>query len=257
MNHADEGGGGGGVVPPTTASSLDPLWKHDVVMNVGLSAFHDPGRSQARGLGWSIIMPQLHNAEGAQANRQELDLLRDRLTAAGWIIGGWGTAGQDTDPAKDAREQAEIVKGCGLAAWYVNMEAWAEGPNRGKARAYADAWVEAGAPCPLGCSCLSSDTDRYARDFDYEAFLSIEGTSIAPQCYGNVNPGYTWQAAVGMLKRAGVPIDRVTPTFGTYVDEAAKLPVPFEEYVTWPGPRGAYVGERMPVGGWNRIARTA
>lgn len=242
--------------PDPPPSPLAPVFERDTVMNVGLSAFHDPGRTLARELGWTAVCPEILHGANPGANIAELKLIGPGLRARGWALGGWGTYGQGSNPHTDGERAAMLARELRLDFFYGNGEAWAEGADAWKSRAFLDGWRAGGAPCPIGCSCLGSDT-TIPRNFDYAAWLEVPGAAIAPQVYGNVDAGYTWQASLAMLLNAGVPKSRISMTFGTYVDDVARLPIPYSSYRTWMGPRGAYVGERMPAGGWAKMERAA
>jgi len=111
--------------------------------------------------------------------------------------------------------------------YYQNKNAWIK------------EWVTLGSPCPLLLSCLSSQTPYYARDFNYDPFLEI-GAAVGPQTYGDEHPAYTVYNMVETMKHGGVPEELLAPTFGATHD-----PVPYADYNTWTGARGAWIGGQI------------
>jgi len=241
---------------PPPVVPLSPIWQRDIVFSTSLSSFHDPGRTDALERGWTVVAPELLHGANSAGSAAELRLIGDRLRREGWSLAGWGTYGQGTDPEKDGIAAGAIVAELGLDGWIANGETWAEGKDAWKSRAFLEGWAASRAPkgCPLSVSCNGSDTNL-PREFDYEAWLEVPGAAIMPQAYTNVDAGYTWEASLEMLTAAGVPRSRISMTFGTW--PFSGKPIPFDRYKTWPGPRGAYVGERMPAGGWAKMERAS
>lgn len=231
---------------------LAPVWQRDHVFVTTPSSFpNELGRSEALAQGFTLLLPQLMHTNDATLNRKQVALMGSSLRREGWAIGGWGTFGQGTDPRQDGVDAAHICDVLGLDGWLGNGEKWAEGDNAWKSAAFLEGWHAAGAPCPVGVSCNGSTTANFAPPLDWQAWLEQDGALIAPQIYGNLNPALQWGSTVAALtKHAGVPADRCAMTFGTYVDDRLKWPIPWDEYRTWLGVRGAYLGERTPRAGW-------
>jgi hypothetical protein len=227
------------------------LWQQDGVFCVGLSAFHGELRAAARAQGFSWLAPILTHDPAAEPNRAELTANMAALRGEGWSICGWGTFAQDGTAEDDARAAATLVTSLGLDGWIANGEAWAEKELIDRSRRFIDAWHETGCEKPLAVSCLSSDTADFAREFDYASWVAIKAC-VMPQVYGNEHPGLTVAACLGNLKTGGVvPRSLLNLTFGTFGDH----PVPYADYVTWPGPRTIYVGENTPAQDWPKLVR--
>lgn len=228
---------------PPPVSALDPLWRRDAVFCIGLSSFSGTKRVAAKVAGFTAVYVQLlHGTPGSyDLNVAEIEVFRRE----GWIVAGWGTYGQGSDPETDGRRAAEIVRQLGLAGWKANGEAWAEdapggGPqNAWKTEAFLDGWRAGGSPAPLGWSVLSSDTANFARGFAYPVALSVPGADIDIQVYGSTVPTYTVAAGLGMLAKANVPVARTSMTF----DVNAEGVGPFADYRTWGGPRRVWTGD--------------
>lgn len=228
-----------GVENPPAQSPLAPVWQHDAVYTTTLGNFGEQ-RHDAWQAGFRTVYAQLLHAQYLDNNVAHLDLFRNE----GWEICGWGTYGYGTDPEQDGRDAAALVKQYGLAGWRANGEAWAEAAAAYKTAAFLKGWDEAGAPCPLGWSVLSSDTANFARSFDYVTALKAPGADIDIQVYGASHPLYTVSAGLGMLAKAEVPVARTTMTF----DITPNGDGPFADYRTWGGPRRVFVGEYARAG---------
>ena len=64
------------------------------VFTRSLSSF--TARAEADAAGYRAVAVQLVNTPLAAANVAELTRMRPELKARGWLVGGWGTFGQDT-----------------------------------------------------------------------------------------------------------------------------------------------------------------
>lgn len=229
--------------------ALSPIWRQDGVFTVALTSFHD--RAPARAAGFSWLAVQVWNAPWAGKNQADLIRLGGQLAAEGWKVGGWSTFGQGTDPAEDGRQAAALVERLGLLFWVANGELWAEGKDAWKSEAWIEGWEKGGAPpVPVATSCLSSDTGNFAREYDYEAWLELEGAAIQPQVYGVSAPGYTVEACRANMARAGVPEDRLAPTFEVVSPGGLG---PFDDYRTWKGPRSVWTGEAATRVTWSSL----
>lgn len=237
-----------GITPPTP--TLAEVWRRDGVFVRVLSNFHGDLRQAARAARFSWLAIQLDHSPYAAANEQELAAIGTALRGQGWTLTGWGTAGQGTDPADDARRHATIVRKLGLAGWIANLELWAEATDIWKTGSYLRAWNDTGAPCPLAVSCMSSTTPNWARNFDYPSWLAQPGAAVMPQVYGASNPAYTVANGVATMGKGGVPTDRLALTFDIIAGQG-----PFADYSTWPGPRSVYAGEDTTVATWKQLAR--
>lgn len=238
--------------PPTPSNQqpVSPLaepWRGDGLFVNAVSSFDGSRRTPAWQAGFRTCYVQLLHAPNYTSNVQHLDILRDER----FQVGGWGTYGQDTDPAQDARDAAALVKSLGLVCWKANGEAWAEKEYAWKTSAFLNAWNAAGAPCPLGWSVLSSDTANFGRSFDYVSALAAAGADVDVQVYGAVHPGLTVGAALGMLDKTPVPVNRTTMTFNVTPDGGG----PFADYRTWPGPRRVWVAEWTTADTYRQLAR--
>lgn len=221
--------------PPPPPSQLALVWQLDALFTVSASSFAGGARAQAKALGWRAVYFQLMHSVYAAANEAEISVFqRD-----GWSIVGWSTYGQGSDPYQDGLSAAQKAARLGLAGWKANGEAWAEGGDAWKTGAFVNGWRDGGAPCPLGWSLLSSDTNQFARNFDYGAALAVVGADIDIQVYGATHPTYTVDAGLGMLAKAGVPLSRTAMTF----DVTAAGSGPFANYRSWAGPRRIWVGD--------------
>ena len=98
---------------------------------------------------------------------------------------------------------------------------------------------------------LSSDTANFAREYDYPTALSVDGADIDVQCYGASYPSYTVGAANGMLDKARVPRERRTMSF----DVNGNGDGPFDDYLTWAGPRRLWQPDMATVATFDRLAR--
>lgn len=247
-----------------------PLWERDLVFTANLSAWDGPRRQAAREAGFSVVAVLADELAdpAAVANLRELKLIRAELERDGWNIVGWaatytGSAlGRtmkhpvslgngvivDIDPEASASRAANLTIEHELAGWLANWEAWSEGPNAWSIAPWIDHYL-ARTGRPLAASILSSTTANYARDLPYTELIS-EAISVQPQVYGNAHPAYTVQAALASLEQAGVPDSLVNLTLGTY---DAGHPIPWADYLTWDGPRGVYIGERMTVDDYRRL----
>lgn len=230
------------VPPPSPPSPLAAIWQRDAVFTTNLGNFGEQ-RHDAWSMNFRVVYAQLlHNtAVDLQSTLDHLDLFRRE----GWTVVGWGTYGQGSaDPRQDGRDAAALVRQYGLAGWKANGEAWAEAEHIAKTSAFVAGWQDAAGTGPLGWSVLSSDTDQYARLFDYVTALSVPGADIDIQVYGAAHPTYTVGAGLGMLRRTPVPVDRTTMTF----DVTQEGDGPFRDYISWPGPRRVWTGERARAG---------
>lgn len=222
------------VPPPPPVSTVAAVWKLDAAFtNGGLSNFAGTVRQHAWDLGWRAVYIQLMHIAQAQIDANVAEM--QRAPWAQWTKIGWSTYGQGTDPEADGRAAAGLCKQLGLAGWKANGEAWAEAQYAWKTQAFVKGWTEAGAPCPLGWSVLSSDTANFARAFDYNTALSVAGADIDLQVYGATVPTYTVGAGLGMLSKVvpPVPVGRTTMSFDVNGDGNG----PFPDYRTWAGPR--------------------
>lgn len=231
------------------------LWQRDMVFSANLSAFTGQLRLAARQAGFSLLVPNLLHDPSAASSAAELTKLRGELDAAGWQIAGWGVYGYDADPVQDARDAAALVQQHRLAGWIANGEDWCEHQDGyWKTQAFIDEWDRVtGGTVPLAFSCLSSSAPTWIREFDYTAILDEPGISVMPQVYGNVDRGITVANSLELMARTGVPRQRLNLTFGTYDPPG---PIPWADYLTWPGPRGLYLGERITAADIHDLDRT-
>ncbi len=227
---------------PLPTSPLAEVLRRHAVYCIGLSSFSGEKRAPAKIAGFSAVYVQLlHGMPGSfDMNAAEIPVFRRE----GWVVGGWGTYGQGSDPELDGRRAAEIVRTLGLACWKANGEAWAEGAESWKTQAFLEGWKAGGSPSPLGWSVLSSDTANFARAFAYDVALSVPGADIDIQVYGSTHPTYTVGAGLGMLAKANVPVARTSMTF----DVNAEGVGPFADYRTWGGPRRVWTGDAARAG---------
>jgi len=172
------------------------------------------------------------------ANRQEIQSHGAAYREEGWQFAGW-SAPMYGDPQIWAEQDVAAVHEFNFLGWGANWEAWGEGIYKARADAWIKEWVTLGSPCPLLLSCLSSQTPYYARDFNYDPFLEI-GAAVGPQTYGDEHPAYTVYNMVETMKHGGVPEELLAPTFGATHD-----PVPYADYNTWTGARGAWIGGQI------------
>lgn len=237
------------------STKVAPVWRRDHVFVTTPSSWpNEQGRSVALEEDWSLMLVQLTHTADAERNRRQVVEDGAGIRREGWAIGGWGTYGQGSEARADGLAAARLAGELGLDSWMANGETWAEGKDgRWKSVAFVDGWVAGGAPCPLGVSCNASTTANFARDFDYQSFLEIDGSVVAPQVYGNLNPDLTWTATLASLEKANVHPGVVAMTFGTYVDSRNPLDVPFGAYRSWRGLRGAYLGERTARDAWAKL----
>lgn len=233
--------------PPPPPSPLAPVWQRDGLFVNAVSSFDGARKAAALAAGFKDVYVQLLHAPNYQSNVDHLNVLRND----GFTVSGWGTYGQGSDPAQDARDAAQLVRQFGLKGWKANGEAWAEAEHSWKTNAFRQAWLDAGAPCPLGWSVLSSDTANFGRLYDYLAALAVPGADIDLQVYGATHPTYTVGAGLGMLRNTPVPVDRTAMTF----DVTASGGGPFADYRTWPGPRRLWVGEWSTADTFRQLAR--
>lgn len=232
--------------------TLSEVWRRDGVFVRVLSNFPGDMRTAARNAKFSWLAIQLDHTPYQGANETELAHIGLQLRQQGWTVVGWGTAGQGTDPAEDARRQAHTVQRLGLKGWVANIETWGESVDIWKSGSYLRAWNEAGAPCPLAVSCMSSTTPNFAREFDYPTWLAHQGAAVMPQCYGATNNAYTVHNCVETMAKGGVPADRLALTFDV---RAGNGTGPFVDYKTWAGPRSVYTGDDSTAATWAGIAR--
>lgn len=235
---------------PSQAAQIATIWKRDGVFVRTLSSFYGELRSAARAAGFQWVAVQLDHTPYAETNERELELIGAELRATGWLIAGWATYGDGTPPLADGIRHANIARRLGLSGWIANGEAWAEGADRYKSAAYVVGWREAGAPCPIAVSCLSSTTSQWRRDFDYAPWLALPGCAVMPQMYAASDPGYTLVNCLMTMARANVPEGRLAPTFNVIGGDG-----PFAEYRKWIGPRSIYTGDDSTVATWKAVAR--
>lgn len=239
--------------PPDVAEpvpTLAEVWRRDGVFVRVLSNFHGDLRQAARAVRFSWMAIQLDHTTYQAANETEIAHIGATLRGQGWTLVGWGTAGQGTDPAEDARRQAQTVQRLGLKGWIANIEIWGESVDMWKSGSYVRAWNAAGAPCPLAVSCMSSTTPNWAREFDYPTWLAHQGAAVMPQVYGATNAAYTVANCLATMDKGSVPHDRLALTF----DVVAGIG-PFADYLTWKGPRSVYTGDDSTLATWQRLAR--
>jgi hypothetical protein len=220
----------------------DPLWSRNLVVTVSLSSFSGVERQAAREAGYSVLAVLLDNDPLARANGLELINIRNRLRVDGWKIVGWAP----TYLATDADQADLLVSGHHLDGWIPNLEAWAEGEHADLTPNWLARFRSKQALLPLLVSCLSSDTDQYARDFAYKECLEA-GATIAPQVYAAESPGLTVQAMQGSLALAGVPLSHVAPWFGA---DKPLTPEIIRDYQSWPGAHGLWTGDSLKRGRW-------
>jgi len=213
-------------------------------------------RSQARAAGFKWLAPILTHNPAAQGNINDIRLNKATYENEGWVVCGWGTYGQSASPEQDARDAVALVQSLGLAGWIANGEAWAEGANRSYSQLFINEWNKAHLTAALAVSCLSSDTANFARDFDYQAWLTI-GSVIMPQVYGNEHATLTVDACLGMMTTASVPQRCLNLTFGTYAvgNPPTWNTVPYYDYERWPGPRSVYTGDGTDPTAWPKLKR--
>lgn len=234
--------------PPPVLGPMDALWKRDAVFTVALSSFSGAARAEAKAQGYSVVYVQLLHMASPEANNEgEIPVFRQD----GWTIVGWGTYGQGSDPEKDGRDAAALVKRLNLAGWKANGEAWAEGQDSWKTQAFLNGWRSNDPGKPLGWSVLSSDTANFARAYAYGVALSDAGSDIDIQVYGATYPSYTVGAGLGMLSKANVPVSRTSMTF----DVTAEGIGPFNDYRTWAGPRRIWTGDVARALTFQQMAR--
>lgn len=233
------------VWPPDRGYLADVL-KKDIVFTRSLSSFYGTLRQAARACGWSGLAVQFDHAYYTDENKAELARIRPKLVGEGWTIGGWSVYGyENVDPFQDGVRHSQMAIEHQLAFWIANGEAWAESAQMWKSDAWIDGWLSAGAGggIPVAVSCLSSNTDGWAREFDYAAFIDrLEGSGVFPQVYGATYDSYTVHNAVETLKRGKVPKNRVGLTFDVINGQG-----PFGDYLTWTGPRELWTGDDSTV----------
>ena len=227
-------------VKPGYSLAVSPCWRPSGVFTRNLSSFTGTKRDAAHDAGFRAVAVQLDNTTPVQAlaNRAELDDLYPLFGARGWVVAGWGTAGQDTNAFEDGTRQRWIADSLNLP-WIVNIELWGEWPYRSVTADWMRGWLALGPTTrPVMLSCLSSVTPHYARDMDYRPFVDYPGCSISPQVYCASDPNYTLPAMWGSFQKSIVPANRIMPTCNV---EAGK-PVP-PRYKNWRGPRYLWTGE--------------
>jgi len=238
--------GPGAPVWPPDKGTLSPLLAQDIVFTRSLSSFYGTLRAAARQKGWAGLAIQFDHAYYTDENKAELGRIRSRLVAEGWTIGGWSVYGYDNvDPYQDGLRHSRMAIDFDLKFWIANGEAWAESANIGKSNAWIDGWIAGGSGggIPVAVSCLSSNTDGWAREFDYAAFIDrLPGSGVFPQVYGATYDSYTVHNALETLKRGKVPKNRVGLTFDVINGQG-----PFGDYVTWTGPRQLWTGDDSTV----------
>lgn len=239
--------GPGEPVWPPDKGFLHPMLQRSIVFTRSLSSFHGTLRQAARANGWSGIAAQFDHAYYTDENKAELARIRSRLTGEGWEgIGGWSVYGyENVDPFQDGVRHSQMAIEHSLDFWIANGEAWAESAQMWKSDAWIDGWLSAGGGggIPVAVSCLSSNTDGWAREFDYAAFIDrLPGSGVFPQVYGATYDSYTVHNAVQTLKRGNVPRNRVGLTFDVINGQG-----PFGDYLTWGGPRSLWTGDDSTV----------
>ena len=238
---------------PADSGYMHDVWKKDLVYVRTLSSFHGLLRQEARANGWPVIAVQADHAYYVEDNMRELAAIRGTLVSQGHIIVGWATYGQgQLSPFDEGRQHAEIAKRHFPDGWIGNGEAWAEGPDWWKTAAWIEGWLSnGGASIPVACSCLSSTTPDWAREFDYPSWLALPGSAIMPQVYGATITAYTVHNAIETLKRGRVPKNRVGLTFDVIEGVG-----PFPDYKTWLGPRQLWTGDDSRSGTFAALAQT-
>lgn len=238
--------------PPVPLSVLSPVWRRDGVFVRSLSSFYGELRDAARAAGFSAVYVQLDHSADVEGNRRELGLIGPELRAKGWAICGWSTYGETSSPPHtDGVVHAAIRRELSLDGWIANGELWAEGASFGKSREWLRGWRDANGSGPVAVSCLSSTVPGWAREFDYRAWLEVEGAAIMPQVYGASDPGYTVANLLDVMGRARVPTNRLAPTFNVVGGNG-----PFSDYQRWIGPRSVWTGDDSTLATWAALTRT-
>ncbi len=211
------------------------------VFTRSLSSYGGDRRSAADAVGYKAVAIQLVNTPQAAANVAELARCRNEFRARGWLVGGWGTFGQDTtEVTEEGRDARNLFESLTLDFWSPDGEAWVEGTaNKWKSQAWMDGWMNGRSTHPpLLLSCLSSTTPNYPRDMDYKPWLTYPDCAISPQVYTASDPAYTMTNMVGTMRKAGVPRAVEIPTFNVVKGQ----PVPVQ-YAIWRRLRWLYAGE--------------
>lgn len=230
--------------PPKPPAPLpDPIWRQAGVFTTNLGAFPDTKQKAAydAGIRWVAVLLDPVADPGAEREQQELRLKMAELKRAGLTVVGWAPAYHDTE--ESAQRAVALVKEFGLAGWIVNGEAWWEGANAALGPRWLAEWQRLGAPVPLALSCLSSNTNRWARDFLYKPWIDAR-CAIMPQVYGNTDHGFTVENMRATLQLGQVPLSLLAPTFGVY---PTGLETPWADYATWRGPHSYYLGEQISL----------
>jgi hypothetical protein len=237
----------GDPVWPPNVGTIAAVWAKGVVFTRTLSSFSGQVRAEAFANGFVVTAVQLDGAYYVPDNEQELELLRAELSMGNRQIVGWATYGQGAEsPFDEGVRHSKIAIAKKLTGWIANGEAWAEAANIWKSGAWIDGWFAGGAGggIPVACSCLSSPTPDWGREFDYQSWIErLPGSAIMPQVYGASISAYTVYNAEQTLKRMHVPKNRVNLTFDVINGQG-----PFSDYKTWPQSRGVWTGDDARVG---------
>lgn len=227
--------------PPTTVEleKQTAVWDEKGVYTYVLGNYHDGLRHKDRAKGYTVMYVLLAGDPSADANRNNLLQYYHKYVSEGWKIVGWSPAYHG---GPDAIRDKTIIndfaaQGKGLHGWATNQENWAEGQGAWITAQYALYWNQS---VPLAWSVLSSKTGSFARSFDYAKALSVKGSSIQPQVYGNVDPAYTIEACLATMDKGKVPRRNLNITIGTYGTS-----IPWNDYYTWKGPITLYTADQL------------
>lgn len=234
--------------PVEVGAGVAPVWRRGVVFVNNLSSFDAAHQAAAEAAGYRTLAVLLDPVvdPGAGDNQREMVVKQPELQARDWTFTGWAAC--YSDPEAGAARARALVERFHLAGWISNWELWGEAQHAALPTRFVNEWGRLGVAAPLALSCLSSTTPNFARSFDYAPWVDV-GAAIMPQVYGNVDAGYTVYNMVETMRRGGVPLGLLVPTFGVYG------PVnPYDDYRTWRaswrGAQGVYVGERLPPTDW-------
>lgn len=238
---------------PPNSGFVHDVFEQDITFTRSLSSFSGLLRAEARQQRFMGIAIQLDHAYYVGANIEEYARLKAYFDREGHVAVGWSTYGQGEaiSPYDEGRRHAELAKRHTPRGWIANGELWCESAEMWKTAAWIEGWLaNGGAEIPLACSCLSSTTADWAREFDYKSWLAVPGSMIMPQVYGASHAGYTVHNCLETMKRNRVPKNRLGLTFDVIEGQG-----PFADYRTWPGWRQLWTGDDARSGTFAALAR--
>lgn len=166
----------------------------------------------------AIYVKTHHGLLTEKAGLDYLDKYRGQWRELGYKVWHFGWMTTD-DPVQQAELAFKLGRLGDLDGYVLNAEMPVEGTQHFPLHlAWLAAFRKLAPNAPLLLSHLGSAWSPWVRELPWGAYYEA-GAYFSPQIYPNeYGPVYSFDACIQHAERAGIPMDRVIPSIGTYGD---------------------------------------